>query len=96
MNDIIDNVDAYILTVPIEKRPHWVSLFKVPSANELLIRIKTKSGAEGFGIATSYTDISPIVNLVKSRLLDKIIGMDPLAPELVYEKLFGFTSSRIA
>ena len=36
MNDIIDNVDAYILTVPNEKRPHWVSLFKVPSANKHL------------------------------------------------------------
>ena len=30
------------------------------------IRVKTKSGAEGFGLATSYTDISPIVNVVKS------------------------------
>lgn len=96
MDDIIDNVEAYILTVPNEKRPHWVSLFKVPSANELLIRIKTKSGVEGFGLATSYTDISPIVNVVKSGLLDEIIGMDALAPELVYEKLFGLTSSRIA
>ena len=53
MDDIIDNVEAYILTLPNEKRPHWVSLFKVPSANELLIRVKTKSGAEGFGLATS-------------------------------------------
>ena len=96
MDDIIDNVEAYILTVPNEKRPHWVSLFKVPSANELLIRIKTKSGVQGFGLATSYTDISPIVNVVNSGLLDEIIGMDALAPELVYEKLFGFTSSRIA
>ena len=70
MNHIIDNIEAFILTVPDEKRPHWVSLFKVPSANELLIRIKTKSGAEGFGLATSYTDISPLVNVVKSGLLD--------------------------
>ena len=84
------------MTVPDEKRPHWVSLFKVPSANELLIRAKTKSGAEGFGLATSYTDISPLVNVVKSGLLDEITGMDALAPELVYEKLFGFTSSRLA
>ena len=53
MDDIIDNVEAYILTVPNERRPHWVSLFKVPSANELLIRVKTKSGAEGFGLATN-------------------------------------------
>ena len=30
MDDIIDNVEAYILTVPNEKRPHWVSLLKFP------------------------------------------------------------------
>lgn len=92
----IANIEAYILTVPDEKRPHWVSLFKVPSANELLIRVKTSDGVEGFGLATSYTDITPIVNVIKSGLLEHIIGMDALAPEPIYEKLFGFTSNRLA
>jgi len=96
MPSTIANIEAYILTVPDEKRPHWVSLFKVPSANELLVRIKTKDGAEGFGLATSYTDITPLVNVIKSGLLEHVIGMDALSPELIYEKLFGLTSSRTA
>ncbi|MBH67363.1 MAG: mandelate racemase [Rhodospirillaceae bacterium] len=96
MRTAIANIEAYILTVPDEKRPHWVSLFKVPSANELLVRIKTNDGAEGFGLATSYTDITPIVNVIKSGLLGEIMGMDALTPESIYEKLFGFTASRLA
>ena len=45
MKQIIDNVEVYILTGPAEKRPHWVSHFIVPTANELLVKIKTKQGS---------------------------------------------------
>ena len=34
MKQIIDKVEVYILTGPSEKRPHWVSHFIVPTANE--------------------------------------------------------------
>ena len=96
MTGKITSIDFYILQAGEEKRPHWVSLFKVPSANELLVRVKTDDGVEGFGLATSYTDISPITNVVKSGIADEIVGMDALAPEPIYQKLFGLTSTRIA
>jgi len=96
MTSKITSIDFYILQSGEEKRPHWVSLFKVPSANELLVRVKTGDGVEGFGLATSYTDISPITNVVKSGIADVIIGMDALAPEQIYQKLFGLTSTRTA
>jgi D-galactarolactone cycloisomerase len=70
MSSIIKEIEFSILTAPDEKRPHWVSLFKVPSANELLVRMKTDDGVEGFGLATSYTDITPLVNVVKGGLSD--------------------------
>ena len=57
--DIIDFIEVLILKSPPEERPHWVSHFVVPNANELMIKIKTKEGLEGFGLATSYTDIEP-------------------------------------
>ena len=79
-----------------EKRPHWVSLFKVPSANELLVRITSGDGIEGFGLATSYTDITPIANVLKAGLAEQILGMAPLAPEPLYKKLFGLTSTCMA
>ena len=96
MSSKIKEIEFSILTAPDEKRPHWVSLFKVPSANELLVRMKTDDGVEGFGLATSYTDITPLVNVVKGGLSDEILGMDALSPEGLYEKLFGLTFSRRA
>ena len=96
MSSIIKEIEFSILTSPDEKRPHWVSLFKVPSANELLVRMKTDDGVEGFGLATSYTDITPLVNAIKGGFQDEILGMDALSPERLYEKLFGLTYSRKA
>ena len=96
MSSKIKEIEFSILIAPDEKRPHWVSLFKVPSANELLVRMKTDDGVEGFGLATSYTDITPLVNVVKGGLSDEILGMDALSPERLYEKLFGLTFSRKA
>ena len=96
MSSKIKEIEFSILTTPDEKRPHWVSLFKVPSANELLVRMRTEDGVEGFGLATSYTDITPLVNVVKGGLSDEILGMDALSPERLYEKLFGLTFSRKA
>ena len=57
-----------IFQSPPDKRPHWVSHFVVPNANEFLIKIKTKEGHEGFGLATSYTDIEPIVRPFKNGI----------------------------
>ena len=96
MSSIIKEIEFSILTTSDEKRPHWVSLFKVPSANELLVRMKTDDGVEGFGLATSYTDITPLVNVVKGGFGDEILGMDALSPERLYKKLFDFTFSRKA
>ena len=96
MPTTITGLECYVLTAPKEERPHWVSLFKVPSANELLVKLKTSDGIEGFGLATSYTDISPISKVVKDGLGDEILGMDALAPEPLYQKLFGLTSTRRA
>ena len=92
----IESVEFYVLQAEAEARPHWVSLFRVPNANELLVRIRSSDGVWGFGLATSYTDITPIVNVVKAGVADEILGMDPLAPEPIYQKLFGLTSKRVA
>ena len=92
----IDSIEFHVLTSGEEARPHWVSLFKVPQANELLVKIRTSDGVEGFGLATHYADIATVVQVVESGIGEQIIGMDPTAPERVYEKLFGLTASRLA
>jgi len=93
---VISDLDVHILTAPDESRPHWVSHFIVPRANEVLVRLRTNEGHEGFGLATSYTDVSPIVSVFHSGLAEQIIGMSPLAPERIHRKLLDLTAMRLA
>ena len=95
MPTTITEIEFHVLSALGDTRPHWVSLFKVPSANELLVRMRSSDGVEGFGLATSYTDIAPIAKVVKDGIAEQILGMDPLAPERLYQKLFGLTSTRL-
>lgn len=94
MPPTISEVEFHVLSAASGDRPHWVSLFPVPAGNELLVRMRTSDGIEGFGLATSYTDIAPIERVVRGGIAEQILGMDPLAPEQLYGKLFGLTSTR--
>jgi len=92
----ITKLDVYILRAPDTGRPHWVSHFMVPRANEILVRMQTDEGVEGIGIATSYTPIEAAIKCFRSGIADLIVGTDPLAPERLYQKLFALTSQRLA
>ena len=93
-SNLINSLEVYVLNNPVEVKPHWVSHFIVPTANELLIKIKNKDGNSGFGLATSYTDIKPIIKPFTNGLQDLIIGEDPFCPEKLYEKIFNLTDTR--
>jgi L-alanine-DL-glutamate epimerase-like enolase superfamily enzyme len=95
-SNLIDSLEIYTLSNPNDVKPHWVSHFIVPTANELLIKIKTKDGNSGFGMATSYTDITPIIKPFKNGLQDLIIGEDPFCPEKIYDKIFKLTDTKIS
>ncbi len=95
-SNLIDSLEVFVLSNPKEVKPHWVSHFTVPTANELLIKIKNKNGNSGFGLATSYTDIKPIIKPFSNGLQDLIIGEDPFCPEKLYEKIFKLTDTRIS
>lgn len=92
----ITKLDIYILRAPDTGRPHWVSNFIVPRANEILVRMHTDEGVEGVGIATSYTPIEPAIKAFRSGIAELVVGADPLAPERLYQKIFALTSQRIA
>jgi len=92
----ITSLQVYILRAPDEGRPHWVSHFVVPKANEILVRMRTDEGVEGIGIATSYTPIEAAIHAFRTGIAELIIGADPLAPETLYQKLFSLTSQRLA
>ena len=92
----ITALQVYVLRAPDTGRPHWVSHFVVPKANEILVRMQTDAGVEGIGIATSYTPIEAAVHAFRTGIGELVVGADPLAPERVYQKLFGLTWQRLA
>jgi L-alanine-DL-glutamate epimerase-like enolase superfamily enzyme len=92
----ITGLDVWILRAPDRGRPHWVSHFIVPKANEILVRMRTDEGLEGIGIATSYTPIEAAVHAFRTGIADLVVGEDPLAPERLYRRLFALTWQRVA
>ncbi|MFN7087338.1 MAG: mandelate racemase/muconate lactonizing enzyme family protein [Burkholderiales bacterium] len=92
----ITRLEVYILRAPDTGRPHWVSHFIVPKANEILVRMHTDQGIEGIGIATSYTPIEAAIKAFNTGIAELVIGADPLAPERLYQKLFALTWQRLA
>jgi D-galactarolactone cycloisomerase len=92
----ITRLEAYVLRAPDDGRPHWVSHFLVPRANEILVRLHTDQGLQGIGIATSYTPIEAAIHALKSGIGELVVGADPLAPEALYQKLFALTWQRVA
>jgi D-galactarolactone cycloisomerase len=92
----ITALQVYILRAPDAGRPHWVSHFIVPKANEILVRLQTDGGIEGIGLATSYTPIEAAIHVFRSGIGELIVGADPLAPERLYQKLFSLTWQRLA
>ena len=92
----ITRVEVYALRAPAPARPHWTSHFIVPTANELLVRLYTDEGLDGFGLATSYTPIDFALKAVKGGIMELVVGEDPLAPERLYRKLFALTTSKAA
>ena len=87
----ITNLQVHILRAPDTGRPHWVSHFIVPKANEILVRLQTDEGIEGIGMATSYTPIEAAIHAFRTGIADQILGADALAPERLYRKLFALT-----
>ena len=92
----IEKIEVFVLTGPNEQCPHWVSHFIVPTANELLVRLRTNEGVEGFGLATCYTDIKPVLKVIQSGITEVIVGQNPLAPEHLYRTIMDLTSKRLA
>jgi L-alanine-DL-glutamate epimerase-like enolase superfamily enzyme len=92
----ITELEVHVLRAPDEGRPHWVSHFVVPRANEILVRMRTDEGLDGIGLATSYTPIEAAIKAFRTGIAELIIGQDALAPERLYQRLFALTSQRLA
>ncbi len=92
----IANVSVHALRDPGSAAEHWVSHFKVPHANEILVQLTTDTGLSGFGLATSYTSTEPMVQALRTGWLDFVMSADVLAPERLYQRLFALTWDRLS
>jgi L-alanine-DL-glutamate epimerase-like enolase superfamily enzyme len=93
----ITELEVYILGGPAEEaRPHWVSHFPVPAANELLVVLHTDTGLSGFGLGSSNGALDSTAAMFTNGLRELIVGEDALAPERLYEKIFSLAEQRIA
>ncbi|MDX1512793.1 MAG: mandelate racemase/muconate lactonizing enzyme family protein [Gammaproteobacteria bacterium] len=92
----ITEVEVFLLTAPDEERPHWVSHFVVPTANDMLVRLRTDTGLDGFGLASSNAHLDAAARMFGDGYADLIVGADALAPERLYETLFSLTWQRRA
>eukprot|EP00446_Apocalathium_sp_SHHI-4_P014925 CAMPEP_0177217872 /NCGR_PEP_ID=MMETSP0367-20130122/35515_1 /TAXON_ID=447022 ORGANISM="Scrippsiella hangoei-like, Strain SHHI-4" /NCGR_SAMPLE_ID=MMETSP0367 /ASSEMBLY_ACC=CAM_ASM_000362 /LENGTH=377 /DNA_ID=CAMNT_0018667469 /DNA_START=11 /DNA_END=1144 /DNA_ORIENTATION=- len=92
----ITKLEVWALRGPKIARPHWTAHFVVPAGNELLLKMHTSEGITGFGLATSYTPLDPLLKPWKSGYADLIVGESPLTPENLYQKLFALTTSKVA
>lgn len=92
----ITSIEVHALRAPDDGRPHWVSHFIVPTANDLLVRLSTDEGIEGFGLCSGKSAVDAAIKVIRAGIAEQIIGEDPLCPEKLNHKLFSLTSQRIA
>ncbi|CAK9084021.1 Arabinonate dehydratase [Durusdinium trenchii] len=92
----IASLQVFALRGPKIARPHWTAFFPVPPGNEILVRLRTTEGLEGFGLASSYTAIEPLVKPWQNGFAELILGEDALAPERIYQKIFKHTANKLA
>ena len=93
----ITDIEVYILGGPAtEQRPHWVSHFPVPAANELLVRLHTDNGISGFGLGSSNASLEQTAAMFANGLSELIIGADANAPERLYESIISLSWQAIA
>lgn len=95
----IKRLEVYALRGPkiAPSRQPWTAHFPVPAGNEILVRLHTQGGKMGFGMASSYTDIQPLIHPWRTGFADLIVGEDAACPEKLVKKLFtDLSTSRLA
>ena len=70
----IKQIQVFALRAPAQVRPHWTAHFVVPTGNEILVKLKTESGIEGFGLCTHYTNNDHLIQPWKTGFEQLILG----------------------
>ena len=87
----IEKLEVHAIAVDLG-RWYWVSRFPVRTASELIVTITTSDGVTGLGVVHGRAQ-KEIVAILQA-IAPEIIGMDALAHEAVWWKIFSLTTTR--
>lgn len=73
-------------------RWYWVSRFPLRTGSELIVEIRTSDGAVGYGVVHGRSQ-KEIVRIIEA-ITPEIVGMDALAHETIWWKIFSLTTTR--
>jgi L-alanine-DL-glutamate epimerase-like enolase superfamily enzyme len=87
----IHSVKAHAISIELDRK-FWVSRFPLKTASEIIVEIRTDDGATGYGVIHGRP-IKEILGIVQA-LEGELVGMDALAHEDVWWKIFSLTTTR--
>lgn len=85
----IQKIQAYAVSIPLETT-YWVSNEVIDRCSQIIVQVLTDEGLTG--IATLHGRSMPAVLQVVDQLNDYLLGMDALAHEAIWSKVFGLTT----
>lgn len=87
----IEKITCHAIAVDLG-RWYWVSRYPLRTGSELIVEVKTSDGAVGYGVVHGRSQ-KEIVKIIEA-LTPELIGMDALAHETIWWKIFSLTTTR--
>lgn len=87
----IQNIQTYILRVPLGNQRFYSSQCAFPERKSLLVKITTDDGLVGWGEGGQYGPAEPVAACINAVLAPQLIGRDPHAPGRIWEELYAAT-----
>ncbi|MBV6306320.1 mandelate racemase/muconate lactonizing enzyme family protein [Candidimonas humi] len=85
----IQKIQAYAVSIPLETT-YWVSNEIIDRCSQIIVQVLTDEGVTG--VATLHGRSMPTVLQVVEQLSGYLAGMDALAHEAIWAKVFGLTT----
>lgn len=90
-NSIIARASAWLCDIPVEM-PRSDAMQQFTKQETIFVELETGGGHTGLGYSyTIGTGGGSVLNLVRSVLLEQLIGLDVNRPEYIWAKLYGST-----
>jgi len=85
----IENIQTFILRVPLGSERFFSSQCVFPERNSMLVRIETDSGLVGWGEGGQYGPPEPVASCIDRVIGPQILGRDPRQPRRIWEEVYA-------